>query len=166
MELELGAIIAGKVTGITKFGAFVTLESGKSGLVHISEIANSYVAEVSDKLTVGQDVTVKVIGLDGTKINLSIKQALPPEERQERRPFTPRSGDRPNPRYNSASREGDGDNNGGYRAAPRNYTPQATKPAAPAPDDFEGRLQKFMKDADSKMSGMRQFNDKRGRRKK
>ena len=50
MELGVGAVVDGKVTGITKFGAFVSLPDGRSGLVHISEIAYSYVNEVSDHL--------------------------------------------------------------------------------------------------------------------
>ena len=79
MELGVGSIVEGKVTGITKFGAFVALPDGKSGLVHISEIAYSYVNEVSDYLSVGQQVKVKVIGIDESKrINLSIKKAMDP----------------------------------------------------------------------------------------
>ena len=67
MELAVGAIVDGKVTGITKFGAFVALPEGKSGLVHISEIAYSYVNEVSDHLHEGQEVKVKIIGIDQVK---------------------------------------------------------------------------------------------------
>ena len=63
MQLEVGTILEGKVSGITKFGAFVTLPEGKSGLVHISEIANSYVNEVSEHLSMGQTVKVKVISV-------------------------------------------------------------------------------------------------------
>ena len=75
MQLEIGSILEGKVTGITKFGAFVSLGDGKSGLVHISEIANTYVSEVRDYVQDGQSVKVKVIGVtpDG-KINLSMKR--------------------------------------------------------------------------------------------
>ena len=58
MELEVGSVLTGKVTGIAKFGAFVTLGEGKTGLVHISEIANAYVTDVRDHLTEGQEVTV------------------------------------------------------------------------------------------------------------
>ena len=77
-EIEVGAILEGKVTGITKFGAFVSLPGGKSGLVHISEIAYSYVSDVNDHLSEGQDVKVKVINIDeNNRINLSIKQAQP-----------------------------------------------------------------------------------------
>ncbi|MCD7887083.1 MAG: S1 RNA-binding domain-containing protein, partial [Clostridiales bacterium] len=83
MELEIGAILDGKVTGITKFGAFVALPGGRSGLVHISEVAYSFVNDVNEFLTVGQEVKVKVIGMEGdSRINLSIKQTLPPPPRQ------------------------------------------------------------------------------------
>ena len=75
MQLEVGAILDGTVTGITKFGAFVSLAEGKSGLVHISEVANTFVTDVNDYLKVGQAVKVRVLAItpDG-KINLSIKR--------------------------------------------------------------------------------------------
>ncbi|MDR3729544.1 MAG: S1 RNA-binding domain-containing protein, partial [Oscillospiraceae bacterium] len=73
MELEVGSILEGKVTTITKFGAFVALPGGKSGLVHISEIANQFVNDVHDFLQEGQEVKVKVLSTEGGKINLSIK---------------------------------------------------------------------------------------------
>lgn len=77
MQFEVGSIVEGKVTGITKFGAFVDLGSGKSGMVHISEIASTYVKEIRDYLTENQTVKVKIlsIGEDG-KISLSIKKAV------------------------------------------------------------------------------------------
>ena len=75
MEFGVGSVLEGKVTGITKFGAFVSLPEGKSGLVHISEIAYSYVNDVKDHLKEGQEVKVKVIGIDENgRINLSIKR--------------------------------------------------------------------------------------------
>ena len=88
MQPEVGAVLEGKVSGITKFGAFVNLPGGGSGLVHISEIANAYVSDVSQYVSVGQTVKVKVIGINGDKINLSIKRA---EERESeaRRPERP-----------------------------------------------------------------------------
>lgn len=92
MEFGVGSILDGKVTGITKFGAFVSLPEGRSGLVHISEIAYSYVNEVSDHLQEGQEVKVKVIGIDqANRINLSIKQVAPPPQRGPR----PNGGGRP-----------------------------------------------------------------------
>ena len=78
MDFEVGAILTGKITGITKFGAFVTVAPGKSGLVHISEISSTYVSDVRDHLTEGQEVTVKVIGVDKSgRMNLSMKSAVP-----------------------------------------------------------------------------------------
>ena len=75
MEFGVGSIVEGKVTGITKFGAFVALPEGKSGLVHISEIAYTYVNDVKDHLKEGQEVKVKVIGIDENgRINLSIRK--------------------------------------------------------------------------------------------
>ena len=75
MEFGVGSILDGKVTGITKFGAFVALPEGRSGLVHISEIAYSYVNEVYDYLKEGQEVKVKDIGIDqANRINMSIKK--------------------------------------------------------------------------------------------
>lgn len=84
MEFGVGSIVEGKVTGITKFGAFVSLPEGRSGLVHISEIAYTYVSEVSDHLREGQEVRVKVIGIDDAgRINLSIKKAAEPPPRPQ-----------------------------------------------------------------------------------
>lgn len=98
MELDVGAVITGKVTGIAKFGAFVSLPDGKSGLVHISEIANSYVNDVNDHLVTGQEVKVRVIGVDGAtgKLNLSIKKAEEKPPAPKPVSFTPRSAPAPN----------------------------------------------------------------------
>lgn len=74
MEYEVGTVLEGKVTSITKFGAFVALEGGKSGLVHISEIANTYVNDVHDFLQEGQDVKVKLLAIKDGKLDLSIKK--------------------------------------------------------------------------------------------
>ena len=83
MRLEVGSIVEAKVTGITNFGAFVELPEGKKGMVHISEVAPTYVEKIADHLTVGQQVKVKVlsIGEDG-KISLSIKKAMEREKPQ------------------------------------------------------------------------------------
>ena len=85
MELEVGSIIDGKVTGITKFGAFVSLPMGKTGMVHISEVARTYVNDIREYLTEGQEVKVRVLAVDKDgRINLSIKKASEP--RAERPP--------------------------------------------------------------------------------
>jgi len=76
MSPEIGAILVGKVTGITPFGAFVSMDGGISGLVHISEISNNYVADINQILTIGQEVKVKILSADAKgKLSLSIKQA-------------------------------------------------------------------------------------------
>ena len=76
MSIEVGNKLKGKVTGIKKFGAFVELPEGKSGLVHISEVADNYVENVEDHLSIGDEVEVKVLSIaDDGKISLSIKKA-------------------------------------------------------------------------------------------
>lgn len=77
MDISVGSILDGKVRTITKFGAFISLPEGRSGLVHISEISNTFVKEVSDVLTPGQEVQVLVLSIEEGKINLSIKRAQP-----------------------------------------------------------------------------------------
>lgn len=145
MDLEVGSILDGKVTGITKFGAFVALPDRKSGLVHISEIANSYVSDVHDFVQMGQTVRVKVlsIGPDG-KINLSMKRAAE-EARSESRP-TPRTADRPQP----------------ISEVPP--TPVQTPPTESGKDqDFEARLKKFMQESDSRIADNRRYADHKQR---
>lgn len=79
MTIEVGSIVEGVVTGITNFGAFITLPGGVTGLVHISEVADAYVKDVKDYLKDQDTVKVKVINVDPKgKIGLSIKQANPP----------------------------------------------------------------------------------------
>ena len=147
MGIEVGSILDGKVTGITKFGAFVSLPGNRSGLVHISEIAYTYVNDVHDLLSEGQEVKVKVIGIDeNNRINLSIKQALPPPPRPERRTGPRPKGERPPNR----------------RPAPnRGFTPEPALPRGPA--SFEDQLKQFMQSSDSKLSELH-MNEKRGNR--
>ena len=141
MEFGVGSVLEGKVTGITKFGAFVSLPEGKSGLVHISEIAYSYVNDVKDHLKEGQEVKVKVIGIDENgRINLSIKKAMDPPPR-------PAGQGRP------MGRPG-GHNGGGFRG----------KPAPAEPASFEDRLKQFMQSSDSKLSELRQSERRSSRR--
>lgn len=145
MEFSVGSIVEGKVTGITKFGAFVSLPGGKSGLVHISEIAYSYVNEVSEFLKEGQEVKVKVISIDDSnRINLSIKQASQPPANQAGAP----AGGRPPRQFNNNNA------NRGASFAPR---PAASK----EPMDFEDRLKQFMQSSDSKLSELR-YMEKKG----
>ena len=151
MELSVGSIVDGKVTGITKFGAFVALPEGKSGLVHISEIAYSYVNEVSDHLHEGQEVKVKIIGIDqANRINLSIKQVTPPPQRS---PRPAGGGQRFNNNNGGGQRFNHNNNNGGGRP-PRQGGPRSggfVRQAPKEPTDFEDRLKQFMQASDSKL---------------
>lgn len=150
MELAVGAIVDGKVTGITKFGAFVALPEGRSGLVHISEIAYSYVNEVSDHLHEGQEVKVKIIGIDqSNRINLSIKQVEPPPQRVPRQGGARQAGGSRPPRQG-----------GGGGGRPVGFVHQAPK----EPTDFEDRLKQFMQSSDSKLSELRYIEKKGGNR--
>ena len=166
MGFEVGSVLEGKVTGITKFGAFVSLPENRSGLVHISEIAYSYVSDVSEHLSEGQAVTVKVIGIDNNnRINLSIKQVAPPPARPERRP-----NNGPRPMNNNQQERGERPafNNGGNRPAYNNggnrrppVQTEAVQPKGPA--SFEDQLKQFMASSDSKLSELH-LNEKRSSR--
>ena len=150
MEFGVGSILEGKVTGLTKFGAFVSLPEGKSGLVHISEIAYSYVNDVKDYLKEGQEVKVKVIGIDENgRINLSIKKAMdpPPRPAGQGRPM-------------GGARPAGGGRPGGFSRGP----------AAPRePANFEDKLKQFMQASDSKLSELhyteKRSSNRRGGRK-
>ena len=87
-QLTVGTVVEGTVKQITKFGAFVLLPDRSTGMVHISEIAHSYVNDIHEHLTEGQTVKVMVIGTENGKINLSIKRtvALPPKPQYNRPP--------------------------------------------------------------------------------
>lgn len=136
MQLEVGKIYEGKVTGITKFGAFVELEPGTTGMVHISEVANTFVNEIKDHLTEGQTVKVKVLAVnDDGKISLSIKKAVdnPPPRREfnNKRPYN---------------------NNGGNKPAPQ--TPEAA---------FEDMLNKFKQNSEERMCDIKKNVDNKRR---
>ena len=86
MAIEVGKVYDGKVTGLSKFGAFVQLPEGKSGMVHISEVSSTYVNDIREHLAEGNEVRVKVIGIDEKgRINLSIKKAAEPEKVPEKK---------------------------------------------------------------------------------
>lgn len=137
MELTVGTIYDGKVTGITKFGAFVALPGGKSGMVHISEVANTYVEDIKQYLAEGQEVKVKLIAIDPQgRINLSIKKAEPPRERTNGRPRQ-------------------------AVPAPVRSTLQKTNDLS-----FEDKLKHFMQSSESKISDIRAYSDRRSSRKR
>jgi S1 RNA binding domain protein len=139
MSIEVGSKVQGKVTGITNFGAFVELPDGKTGLVHISEVADNYVKDINEHLKVGDVVEVKVMNVEADgKIGLSIRKAKPQVERPERpeRPHRPRR-----------------DNN---RSNDRNGPPK---------ENFEQKMARFLKDSDERLATLKRATEsKRGGR--
>jgi len=137
MHVEVGSIVEGRVTGITSFGAFIQLKGGRTGLVHISEIAEEYVKDISQHLKENQLVKVKILSVDGTgKISLSIKQAS--SEAGEARENRPRgkSGRPSDIEWNRPSQEN---------------------------MSFEDRLAKFLRDSDERLHDLKKnFESKRG----
>ncbi|WP_158738508.1 S1 domain-containing RNA-binding protein [Alteribacillus sp. YIM 98480] len=144
MSIEVGSKLQGKVTGITHFGAFIELPDGKTGLVHISEVADKYVDDINQFLSVGDEVTVKVMKVeDDGKIGLSIRKA------QERpKGDRPRGGDRPK-----------GDRSRGERRSGSGKGQRSLS--------FEEKMNRFMKDSEERLASLRKQTDsKRGGRSK
>lgn len=146
MELTVGAVLEGKVKSITNFGAFIALPENQTGLVHISEVANTYVSDIRQHLKEGQDVKVMVISVDGSKINLSIKRL----EAKPQRPGNNFRSNAPRPIAPTQKTERSA------RSAP-------TPPPAPKTADqlFEEKLKAFMSESDSRLSSVRQYSDHR-----
>ncbi len=148
MSIEVGGVVEGTVTGITKFGAFVDLSDGKVGLVHISEVADVYVNDVKDFLKIGEKVKVKVLSVDDHgKIGLSIKRLQPKRTEApvgKAAPFPQRAARRP------AGNDFRGKPSGRFSAGPVT---------------FEDKLSKFLKDSDERLTDLRRKTDsKRGGR--
>ena len=135
MELTVGAVLEGKVKSITNFGAFISLPDNKTGLVHISEVSNTYVSDIRQHLTEGQDVKVMVISAEPGKVNLSIKRL---EAKQD---------DRPARRSAPAAR-------------PAGQVTPLPQPKT-ADQLFEEKLKQFMSESDSKISSIRRYSDHR-----
>lgn len=155
MSVEKGQILDGVVSGITKFGAFIELPGGTTGLVHISEVADAYVENVSDYLKEKDKVKVKVLDIDERgRIGLSIKKAVEkpkpaPGQRENRSPRPPRS-----------------DFKGGGRPQRPFSRQQSRGPSRSSePATFEDRLAKFIKESDEKLSGIRASENKKNKRK-
>ena len=162
MELTVGTILEGKVKSITNFGAFIALPENKTGMVHISEVANAYVSDIRAHLTEGQDVKVVVIGNENGKINLSIKRLEPKPQRENAQ--RPNNNFRPN---NGAPRREGNFNPGQQQGGPRPPRPAApVQPAAPKTADqlFEEKLKAFMSESDTKLSSIRADHRTKSRR--
>ena len=167
MELTVGTVLEGKIKSITNFGAFVSLPENKTGMVHISEVANAYVSDIRQHLTEGQDVKVMVIGCENGKINLSIKRLEPKPQRENTgRPNNNfRSNNSGAPRREGSQNQPAAQNHSGYNNQNR---PQRApvQPAAPKTADqlFEEKLKAFMSESDSKLSSIRADHRTKSRR--
>lgn len=136
-QLTVGMIVEGKVKSLTKFGAFITLPDGSTGMVHISEVAHTYVNDIHDHLHEGDTVKVMIIGMENGKINLSIKRTLPAPTREQS----------PRPR-------------GGFQSrGPQPARQQPSAPSQPQTKSFDDMLKQFMSESDSKMSSIRAYSD-------
>ncbi|MDF2855467.1 MAG: hypothetical protein K0Q87_1318 [Neobacillus sp.] len=146
MSIEVGSKLQGKVTGITKFGAFVELPEGSTGLVHISEVAENYVKDINDHLKVGDQVEVKVLNVekDG-KIGLSIKKA-------KDTPVAPQR-----------SRSSSQSHSNSYSQRPRQGRPNDRN--TPKAETFETKMAKFLKDSEDRLTSLKRHTEsKRGGR--
>lgn len=165
MQLEVGKIYEGKVTGITKFGAFVEVDKNQTGMVHISEVANTFVSEIKDHLTEGQTVKVKVLSLtDDGKISLSIKKAMPEQPRKFNR--NDNKGPRPfnkGERRDAPSRQRftrePADVQDFSKNPPPVYDPNANSGNA----DFEDMLSKFKASSEERFSDLKKVIDNKRR---
>lgn len=155
MQLEVGNIYEGKVTGITKFGAFVELDKDTTGMVHISEVANTFVSEIKDHLTEGQTVKVKVLNLsDDGKISLSIKKALP----QQERPAKFRNNAKPTNQNRPPKKP--------YESKPVDFTknpPPVYESTNSGNADFEDMLSKFKATSEERFSDLKKVIDNKRR---
>ena len=141
MQLNVGEIIEGKITGITNFGVFVDIGEGKSGMVHISEVSNTFVNDINEILKVGDTVKAKILNIsDDGKIALSIKktQERPKKQSKERKPF---SQPKPDSSYT--------------------WTPRKSEPAS-----FEEMMNQFKQSSDEKFSDLKRKNPDNARTKR
>ena len=176
MAIEVGNILDGTVTGITKFGVFVDLGEKQTGLVHISEVAHGYVEDINDVLKVQDPVKVKILSIEGNKIGLSIKQtqAKPQSERPRERSAKSFPSDRPKftndrPKFNSDRpkfEQGDRpqerrESNGNREYADRPRRANNKQSSA----SFEEKMKMFLKDSDERLHDLkRNTESKRGGR--
>ena len=158
MSIEVGTILPGKVTGITNFGAFVDLGNRKTGLVHISEVSNSYIKDIKDVLTVGDEVQVKVMEISGDgKVSLSIRRASADssEENIEEKPKFQKSAPH--------NQEGQGFKK--PYAAKSAPSFEKKSPSQAKVNDFDAMMSSFLKDSEDRLTSLKRNTEgKRGGR--
>ena len=158
MSIEVGNILPGKVTGITNFGAFVDLGNRKTGLVHISEVSNSYIKDIKDVLTVGDEVQVKVMKIAGDgKVSLSIRRASADfsEETVEEKPKFQKSAPR--------NQEGQGSKKPYSAKSAPSF--EKKSPSQAKVNDFDAMMSSFLKDSEDRLTSLKRNTEgKRGGR--
>jgi len=146
MEFKVGDIIEGKITTITSFGVFADIGDGKSGMVHISEIARNYVSDIKEHVKENDVVKMKILSIgDDGKISLSIKRALPPEKK-----------DGPAPRRLPKSAPAKNNIDSTYT-----WSPKKSEPAS-----FEEMMNRFKQTSDEKFSDLKRKNPDANRTKR
>jgi len=145
MSFEVGSLVEGRIVEIVKFGVFVKIRGGKTGLVHISQISNEFVREVADYVSVGQDVVAKVVSVDDRgRIQLSLKEVTPEEEKEFLKDAK-----------HDSIREDTED-----RPTPRESPPRGE-------DNFEAKMKKFLRQSEDRLIDLKRSNEaKRGGGKK
>ena len=163
MQLEVGAVIEGKVTGITNFGAFVDLGEGKTGMVHISEVAPTFVKEIRDFVSEGQVVKVKVLDIaENGKVALSIKKAMPQPPKESRPPRQNNNNTAPAggaPRNNNYRRPSQPSVQP-YQSAGRPGNFEWSKKKVEG-GSFEDMMSRFKQSSDEKMSDLKRVTETR-----
>ena len=178
MQLEIGKVYNGKVKGITQYGAFVDIEGGGTGMVHISEIANTYVSDIREHLTEDQDVKVKVIGINEQgKVSLSIKKASengdaqPRQRRFDKGQSKFDKGDKGGEKFDKFDKgdrgfdKGDKNNDRPQRSKPVIWEPKKQVP--PSEMTFEDMMSRFKQTSEERMCDLKRSTDrKNGTRRK
>lgn len=157
MKPEIGQIYEGKITSITNFGAFVSLPDGPDGMVHISEVSNSFVKDINEVCKVGEQVKVKVISIaDNGKIALSIKQAKPAEsqEKRQQRPAQQRPSQQRRPMSKPQEQR--------PASKPILYPDGVWEETVSSNPDFEDMMNKFKKSSQDRMSDLKRGGESRG----
>ncbi|WP_294413535.1 S1 RNA-binding domain-containing protein [uncultured Ruminococcus sp.] len=178
MQLEIGKVYNGKVKGITQYGAFVDIEGGGTGMVHISEIANTYVNDIREHLTEEQEVKVKVIGInEAGKVSLSIKKASENGDAQPRQRRFDKGqgkfdkGDKGGEKFDKFDKgehsfdKGERNNERPQRSKPVIWEPKKQIP--PSEMTFEDMMSRFKQTSEERMCDLKRSTDrKNGTRRK
>ncbi|EIW14912.1 RNA-binding protein [Lactiplantibacillus plantarum EGD-AQ4] len=175
MAIEVGTKVTGKVSGITNFGAFVNLGNNQTGLVHISEVSDGFVKDIHDVLSVGDEVTVKVLSVgDDGKIGLSIRKAVDKPQGEREHHGNHQGGGRPNNNHQGNNHgRGERQSNGNHREHSNNFHSRGgngggryqSRQHEPKKQDFDSLMSGFLKDSEDRLATLKRNTEgKRGGR--